>query len=76
VTDCVENKDTLQTILAAGKSRKEGEFYTPEIWCVDGREYLKADGVYQTAFFPGPGGRDHDGSKSGNRVRGKVTYLS
>ena len=28
------------------------------------------------AFFTGSGGRDHDGSKSGNRVRGKVTYLS
>ena len=45
---------------------------TPSRLTADG----EADGVYQTAFFPGPGGRDHDGSKSGNRVRGKVTYLS
>ena len=27
-------------------------------------------------FSLDPGGRDHDGSKSWNRVRGKVTYLS
>lgn len=41
LSDCVENKDTLQTIVASDKSRNEGEFYTPEPWCIEGRKYLQ-----------------------------------
>jgi len=41
IQDCIENKDTLQTIVAEDKSRHEGEFYTPEVWCQEGRKYLK-----------------------------------
>lgn len=39
--DCIENKDTIHAAISADKSRNEGEFYTPEIWAADGREYLK-----------------------------------
>lgn len=39
--DCIENKDTIRAAISEEKSRNEGEFYTPEIWAVDGREYLK-----------------------------------
>lgn len=41
VDDCVENKDVIHSAIKADKSRQEGEFYTPEIWCKEGREYLK-----------------------------------
>jgi hypothetical protein len=39
--DCVENKDIINAAINEDKSRNEGEFYTPEVWCSDGREYLK-----------------------------------
>lgn len=39
--DILENKDTINAAINADSSRNEGEFYTPEIWCYDGREYLK-----------------------------------
>ena len=41
IQDCIENKDTLQTVVANDKSREEGEFYTPELWCQEGRKLLK-----------------------------------
>lgn len=41
VSDIIENKDVINSAINADSSREEGEFYTPEIWCVDGREYLK-----------------------------------
>lgn len=39
--DCIENKDTIRASVSAKDSREEGEFYTPEVWANDGREYLK-----------------------------------
>lgn len=39
--DCIENKDIINASINEASSRKEGEFYTPEIWCVEGRTYLK-----------------------------------
>ena len=41
VEDCIENKDVIHSAIKADKSRLEGEFYTPEVWCKEGREYLK-----------------------------------
>lgn len=41
VDDCIENKDVIHASVKADKSRQEGEFYTPEIWCKEGRDYLK-----------------------------------
>lgn len=41
LADIMANKDVLQKAVGDKKSRDEGEFYTPEVWCVDGREYLK-----------------------------------
>ena len=40
IADIMAHKDVLQKAVGDKKSRDEGEFYTPEIWCVDGREYL------------------------------------
>lgn len=37
----VSNKDIVNASVNADSSRKEGEFYTPEVWCVEGRSYLK-----------------------------------
>lgn len=39
--DCIENKDIIRSAIKEDESRKNGEFYTPEIWAVEGREYLK-----------------------------------
>lgn len=41
LSECFENKDIMQGAVAGNKSRNEGEFYTPEAWCHEGREYLK-----------------------------------
>jgi len=41
LADCVENKDVVRSAIMEEESRKGGEFYTPEVWCADGREYLK-----------------------------------
>lgn len=37
----ISNKDIVNASVNADSSRKEGEFYTPEVWCVEGRSYLK-----------------------------------
>ncbi|MNL91208.1 hypothetical protein D3C81_09380 [compost metagenome] len=42
LADCIENKDIIHSAIKEEKSRLEGEFYTPEPWCVEGRNYLKA----------------------------------
>lgn len=39
--DCLSNKDVLNETKNEASSRDEGEFYTPEVWCVEGRNYLK-----------------------------------
>lgn len=39
-TDIVQSKDSLR-VMTTSKGKQEGEFYTPEIWCKEGREYLK-----------------------------------
>lgn len=39
--DILENKDTINAAINEDSSRNEGEFYTPEAWCVDGRSYLE-----------------------------------
>jgi hypothetical protein len=41
IADCIENKDTIRSAIKEEESRMGGEFYTPEVWCQDGREYLK-----------------------------------
>lgn len=41
LADCIENKDVIHSAIKEDKSRMEGEFYTPEVWCKEGREYLK-----------------------------------
>lgn len=41
IDDCIENKDIMRSAVAADKSRSDGEFYTPEIWCAEGRKYLQ-----------------------------------
>jgi hypothetical protein len=41
IADCIENKDTIRSAIKEEESRMGGEFYTPEVWCLDGREYLK-----------------------------------
>lgn len=41
LADCIENKDTIHSAINEDKSRMEGEFYTPEVWASEGREYLK-----------------------------------
>lgn len=38
---CIENKDQMQVSVAEDKSAAEGEYYTPEVWCKTGRDYLK-----------------------------------
>lgn len=42
IADCIENKDTIRSAISADDSRNDGEFFTPEVWAKDGREYLKA----------------------------------
>ena len=39
--DCIENKDIINSAINEESSRQQGEFYTPEVWCKDGRQYLK-----------------------------------
>lgn len=39
--DCLVNKDVLNETKNEDSSREEGEFYTPEVWCVEGRNHLK-----------------------------------
>ena len=39
--DILENKDTINAAINEESSRNEGEFYTPEAWCADGRSYLE-----------------------------------
>lgn len=39
--DILENKDTINAAINEDSSRNEGEFYTPEAWCMDGRQSLK-----------------------------------
>lgn len=41
IDDCIENKDIINASINEESSRQEGEFYTPEVWAKDGREYLK-----------------------------------
>lgn len=41
LADCIENKDTIRAAIKEEESRQGGEFYTPEVWCVEGRKYLK-----------------------------------
>lgn len=41
LADCIENKDVIHSAIKEDKSRMEGEFYTPEVWCKEGRKYLK-----------------------------------
>jgi hypothetical protein len=41
LSDCIENKDTIRSAIKEDETRMDGEFYTPEVWCRDGREYLK-----------------------------------
>lgn len=41
LSDCIENKDVIRATIKEDESRMGGEFYTPEVWCVDGRNYLK-----------------------------------
>jgi len=41
LVDCIQNKDVVRAAVMEKESRLEGEFYTPEIWCVEGRKYLK-----------------------------------
>lgn len=41
LADCVENKDIIRSAIKEDESRKDGEFYTPEVWAIDGRDYLK-----------------------------------
>lgn len=41
LADCIENKDVIRSSLKEDESRKDGEFYTPEVWAAEGREYLK-----------------------------------
>lgn len=41
LADCIENKDVIRATIKEDESRQNGEFYTPEVWCHDGREYLK-----------------------------------
>lgn len=41
IQDCIENKDVINSAINADSSRKEGEFYTPQLRCQDGQEYLK-----------------------------------
>lgn len=41
LSDCIENKDIIRSAIKEDESRQGGEFYTPEVWAADGREYLK-----------------------------------
>lgn len=41
IQDCIENKDIIRATIKEEESRVNGEFYTPEVWCVQGREYLQ-----------------------------------
>lgn len=41
IDDCIENKDVLRSAIDSDKSRNDGEFYTPEVWCSEGRNVLK-----------------------------------
>ncbi len=41
LADCIENKDVIRAAIMEDASRKDGEFYTPEVWCVEGRNYLQ-----------------------------------
>lgn len=34
------NKDTIRGTMDSDKRKQEGEFYTPEIWCSEGRKYF------------------------------------
>lgn len=38
---CIENKDVVRSIAVGEQSRNEGEFYTPEVWCKLGRDYIQ-----------------------------------
>lgn len=40
--DILENKDTINAAINEDSSRNEGEFFTPESWAKDGRDYLEA----------------------------------
>ena len=42
LAECIENKDIMRSAVSSDSSRKEGEFYTPENWCIEGRNYLKS----------------------------------
>ena len=41
IQTCIEQKDMLRGAIVGSQSNEEGEFYTPEIWCQEGRKYLK-----------------------------------
>lgn len=41
IADCIENKDVVRSAISADDSRNDGEFFTPEVWCKDGRGYLE-----------------------------------
>ena len=38
---CIEQKDSLREYIVGLQSAQEGEYYTPELWCKEGRKYLK-----------------------------------
>lgn len=38
---CIEQKDSLREYIIGLQSAQEGEYYTPELWCKEGRKYLK-----------------------------------
>lgn len=38
---CIEQKDSLREFILGEQSAIEGEYYTPELWCKEGRKYLK-----------------------------------
>lgn len=41
INDCIENKDTIRKAIVNKDSKQEGEFYTPEVWALEGHKYLR-----------------------------------
>lgn len=38
--ELLSNKDVIRGVLATDSRKNEGEFYTPEVWCKEGRKYF------------------------------------
>ncbi len=38
--DLLSNKDVVRGVLATESRKNEGEFYTPEVWCKEGRKFF------------------------------------